>query len=140
MLKIFNKDGFNWWIGVVENRQDPEKLGRCKVRVFGYHTDSKELLPTQYNNSVAVLTDFEPIVAEPSRETIQFFPQGPLRFYDLRSEYPLTDIDLSIKWVDKRDNTYPLYLSSGDSFTVKLLFRLKSLYEDIDEFEDEQFN
>ena len=47
MLKIFNKDGFNWWIGVVENRQDPEKLGRCKVRVFGYHTDSKELLPTK---------------------------------------------------------------------------------------------
>jgi hypothetical protein len=47
MLKIFNKDGFNWWIGVVENRQDPEKLGRCKVRVFGYHTDNKELLPTK---------------------------------------------------------------------------------------------
>jgi len=47
MQKIFNKDGFNWWIGVVENRQDPEKLGRCKVRIFGYHTDSKELLPTK---------------------------------------------------------------------------------------------
>ena len=42
MQGIFNKDGFNWWIGVVENRQDPEKLGRCKVRIFGYHTDSKE--------------------------------------------------------------------------------------------------
>lgn len=47
MQRIFNKDGFNWWIGVVENRQDPEKLGRCKVRIFGYHTDSKELLPTK---------------------------------------------------------------------------------------------
>ena len=47
MQRIFNKDGFNWWIGVVENRQDPEKLGRCKVRIYGYHTDSKELLPTK---------------------------------------------------------------------------------------------
>ena len=47
MQRIFNKDGFNWWIGVVENRHDPEKLGRCKVRIFGYHTDSKELLPTK---------------------------------------------------------------------------------------------
>lgn len=47
MQRIFNKDGFNWWLGVVENRQDPEKLGRCKVRIFGYHTDSKELLPTK---------------------------------------------------------------------------------------------
>jgi hypothetical protein len=47
MQKIFNKDGFNWWIGVVEDRMDPEKLGRCRVRIFGYHTDSKELLPTK---------------------------------------------------------------------------------------------
>lgn len=47
MQRIFNKDGFNWWIGVVEDRSDPEKLGRCKVRIFGYHTDSKELLPTK---------------------------------------------------------------------------------------------
>jgi hypothetical protein len=47
MQHIFNKDGFNWWIGVVEDRMDPEKLGRVKVRIFGYHTDSKELLPTK---------------------------------------------------------------------------------------------
>ncbi len=47
MQKIFNKDGFNWWIGVVENRMDPEKMGRCKVRIFGYHTESKTLLPTK---------------------------------------------------------------------------------------------
>lgn len=47
MQRIFNKDGFNWWIGVVEDRMDPEKLGRCRVRIFGYHTDSRELLPTK---------------------------------------------------------------------------------------------
>jgi hypothetical protein len=47
MQRIFNKDNFNWWIGVVEDRRDPEKLGRCRVRIFGYHTDSKELLPTR---------------------------------------------------------------------------------------------
>lgn len=47
MNKIFNKDGFNWWIGVVEDRRDPEFLGRVRVRIFGYHTDSKEILPTR---------------------------------------------------------------------------------------------
>ena len=47
MQRIFNKDGFNWWIGVVEDRMDPEKVGRCRVRIFGYHTDNKELLPTE---------------------------------------------------------------------------------------------
>ena len=31
------KDGFVWWYGVVENVDDPEFLGRCKVRCIGYH-------------------------------------------------------------------------------------------------------
>ena len=47
MQKIFNKDGFNWWIGVVEDRMDPEFLGRCRVRIFGYHTDDKDRLPVK---------------------------------------------------------------------------------------------
>jgi hypothetical protein len=47
MQRIFNRDGFNWWIGVVEDRMDPEKMGRCRVRIYGYHTDSKEILPTK---------------------------------------------------------------------------------------------
>jgi hypothetical protein len=46
MQRIFNKDGFNWWIGVVEDRNDPEKLGRVRIRIYGYHTDDKVLLPT----------------------------------------------------------------------------------------------
>lgn len=33
--------------GVVENRQDPLKLGRCKVRVVGVHTANKVDLPTE---------------------------------------------------------------------------------------------
>lgn len=47
MQKIFNKDAFNWWIGVVEDRDDPEKLGRVKIRIYGYHSDNKTLLPTE---------------------------------------------------------------------------------------------
>ena len=47
MQRIFNNDGFNWWIGVVEDRMDPEKMGRCRVRIYGYHTDSKVILPTK---------------------------------------------------------------------------------------------
>ena len=39
------RDGFHWWIGVVEDRNDPETLGRVRVRVFGYHTDDKTKLP-----------------------------------------------------------------------------------------------
>lgn len=40
------KNGFTWWIGFVESRQDPLKLGRCKVRCVGWHAEDKMRLPT----------------------------------------------------------------------------------------------
>ena len=40
------KNGFIWWIGVVEDRQDPLKLGRCRVRCVGWHAEDKMNLPT----------------------------------------------------------------------------------------------
>jgi predicted chitinase len=36
----------NFYYGVVENRSDPLKLGRCQVRVVGLHTHDKSQLPT----------------------------------------------------------------------------------------------
>lgn len=38
----FGQDGFVWWQGVVENRHDPLKLGRCQVRIFGWHSPNIE--------------------------------------------------------------------------------------------------
>lgn len=38
MENFLGRDGFVWWIGVVEDINDPLTLGRCKVRIFGYHT------------------------------------------------------------------------------------------------------
>jgi len=39
-------DGFVWWTGIVEGRQDPEKLSRVQVRMYVWHTDDKSLIPT----------------------------------------------------------------------------------------------
>jgi hypothetical protein len=44
--KFAGKDGFVWWIGIVEDRQDPLKLGRVRVRCVGWHAENKMLLPT----------------------------------------------------------------------------------------------
>ena len=35
-----------WFMGVVEDRQDPLNLGRIRVRIFGRHSDNKQLVPT----------------------------------------------------------------------------------------------
>ena len=36
----------NFFIGVIEDRNDPEQLGRFRCRVLGLHTEDKVLLPT----------------------------------------------------------------------------------------------
>ena len=46
MKNFMGKDGFNWFVGVVEDRQDPKTLGRVKVRCLGYHTPDLTVLPT----------------------------------------------------------------------------------------------
>ena len=43
---VTNGGGFYWFHGVVEDIADPMELGRVRVRCIGYHTDSRELLPT----------------------------------------------------------------------------------------------
>ncbi len=44
-----NYMGFDhvWWQGVVEDRMDPLKIGRCRVRILGFHTEDKNLIPTE---------------------------------------------------------------------------------------------
>ena len=40
-------DGFVWFVGVVENRNDPAKLGRVQVRCLGYHTEDLVDIPSE---------------------------------------------------------------------------------------------
>ena len=40
-------DGFRWFIGVVEDRDDPQKASRIRVRCFGYHDDDINKIPTE---------------------------------------------------------------------------------------------
>ena len=44
---FLGQDGFIWFVGVVEDRQDPTYTGRVRVRCLGYHTDNKTELPTE---------------------------------------------------------------------------------------------
>jgi len=46
MSNFMGKDGFQWFVGVVEDRNDPQTLGRLRVRCLGYHSEVLNQLPT----------------------------------------------------------------------------------------------
>ena len=43
---FMGQDGFVWFVGVVEDRNDPERIGRVRVRCLGFHTEDLTELPT----------------------------------------------------------------------------------------------
>jgi hypothetical protein len=43
---FLGRNGFIWFNGVVEDRLDPQYLGRVRVRCIGFHTANKTELPT----------------------------------------------------------------------------------------------
>ena len=43
---FMGQDGFQWSVGVVEDRNDPDKAGRVRVRCLGYHTDDLSKIAT----------------------------------------------------------------------------------------------
>jgi uncharacterized protein (TIGR02594 family) len=46
-MKNFFGTELIWFVGVVEDRNDPVQMGRVRVRCFGWHTDKKTEIPTE---------------------------------------------------------------------------------------------
>jgi hypothetical protein len=44
----FMGNSFVWWQGVVEDVNDPLKLGRCRVRIMGFHNADTKEIPTEH--------------------------------------------------------------------------------------------
>ena len=65
---------FVWWQGVVEDRIDPLKLGRCRVRILGYHSDDKKKIPTEH---LPWATPSQPITSA-AMNGIGTTPMGPV--------------------------------------------------------------
>lgn len=40
--------GFVWWFGIVEDRKDPLNLGRARVRIYSWHSEDKQSIPTDH--------------------------------------------------------------------------------------------
>lgn len=44
---FYGRSGFVWWTGVVENNDDPLKLGSVQVRIIGIHSENRSEVPTE---------------------------------------------------------------------------------------------
>lgn len=83
----------NIYYGVVEDRvSDPMKLGRCKVRVIGLHTEDKTVLPTA---DLPWATVMQPVTSA-AMSGIGHSPVGPVEgtwvivlFNDLHLQFPI---------------------------------------------------
>lgn len=125
-------NGFIWWVGVVEDRNDPLKLGRCRVRIFGWHSDSLLDLPTDglpWSQAMMPVNNANTFTPKESDIVIGFFMDGengqhpvmmgvlpgiPLvesdrnkGFNDVRSQ---KQIDTSPAKPEQTKTSYPRYL------------------------------
>jgi len=75
-------DGFVWWVGVVEDRNDPLNCGRCKVRIQGLHSEhntsvNKETLPWAQPLFPTNNTFSTPSTLKEGDMVMGFFMDGP---------------------------------------------------------------
>ena len=72
-------NGFIWWVGVVEDRKDPLRLGRCRVRIVGWHASDKMSLPTEklpFAQAMLPLNNPHPYAPKESDMVVGFFLDG----------------------------------------------------------------
>ena len=74
MAEFMGKDGFVWWQGVVEDRYDPLYLGRCRIRILGWHTEDKADMPTE---SLPWAYPIQPIISA-AQTGVGISPTGPV--------------------------------------------------------------
>jgi len=81
----------------------------------------QELSPTQDDVTKRILFDFN-VTGRPDKGKITFFLQGPPRYSDMLSDYPMTQVDCEFVWADSEGNTFPIYLNVNDNASMKLQF------------------
>jgi hypothetical protein len=81
----------------------------------------QELQGQQDDVQKRILIDFN-VAGTPDKGIINFFPQGAIRYYDLISSYPLTQIDCEFRWASASGESFPIFLNVGESCSAKFQF------------------
>ncbi len=87
-------------------------------------------LSTQSNFSLGLLSDYlidTQQIAGGYCQKFVYNAEYPYRRFELLSNIPLKQINLSVLWVDQNQNMYPMYVSSGTSNSFKFMFTHKGV-------------
>jgi len=132
------KMDFVWWHGVVEDINDPLKVGRCRVRIYGFHTGSKILIPTESLPWASVIQPItsaaisgkgtSPTGVLPGTWVVGFFRDGPHAqdpiIMGTVAGYPFPDDNGKYKDPEQGfydpSGTYPLDSYAGEQDTNRL--------------------
>lgn len=67
-------DRFVMFYGIVEDRDDPLRLGRCRIRIFGIHPDDADEMPTE---DLPWAYPIMPVIYSPAYASSGYAPVGP---------------------------------------------------------------
>ena len=130
MSEFMGKNGFQWFVGVVEDRKDPQTLGRLRVRCLGYHTERLDKLETKDLPWAHVMNPITsatvsglgqtPLGAVEGTWVIGFFQDGPDAQQPIiigtlpgvPSELP--DTGSKLGFMDTINGAYPKYKNETD--------------------------
>ncbi len=124
---MIRSPNIEFWIGVVEDVNDPLKLGRARIRVFGYHSESKSDIPTDslpWAHPLLPVTSaamngigFSPSGVVPGTHVMGFFQDGETAQEPVFG-WTLPGIPRSLPKVNRGFNdptgTYPKFIDESD--------------------------
>jgi hypothetical protein len=99
----------------------------------------KQLIGSSLDIQIRVIEDF--IVNQDVNRPLDlvFIPQGPLRINTLTSNYPLSSIDVNIRWFSDDGDSQIILLPSNTKASIKLRFTKRSTL-DLQNIEDKGVN
>ena len=90
--------------------------------------ESELLGQSSKNVQRQVITDFNiDRSVRSDRSSIQYYPQGTLRWVDLNSNEELRRIDIKVSWESIDGTVYPIFLTTEDPISLKIQFRKKTV-------------
>lgn len=109
-----------FYTGVVENRRDPTRLGRCQVRIVGLHTENRADLPTEL---LPWAYPMQPITSA-AMNGIGYTPLGPVEgtwvvvfFRDQECQQPIMMGTLG--GIPQNAEISPDFKNDGDDYLIK---------------------